>query len=104
MYKLCAFVFPSTNLPKFSSVKDKVMSDLAPSGASPLPTLPVFLRSRYHDSSLPAAFLSLKVKTAPPVLIAFFSSASSEEREAEMASNAAEAGNSSIKLLEIRRR
>lgn len=65
-----------------------------PSGASPLPTVPDSFKSMYHDSALPA-FLSWKAKIAPPFFIASLRSASFAERDAAMASKAADEGKAS---------
>ena len=70
-----------------------------PSGAVPRPTVPVSFRSMCHDSSLPA-FLSLKAKMPLPDLMAALRSAGDADREAWIASKAAEEGKSSEKLLD----
>lgn len=59
---------------------------------SPLPTVPLFFRSMCQLSVSPAAFFSVKAKTAFPCLIASFLSASLAERASLMASKAAEEG------------
>jgi hypothetical protein len=86
----CAFALPLTSFPKLSSLMLNVT--VAFSGGAPLPTVPVFLRSMYQDSSTPAAFLRLKAKMALPFLMASVRPAASVEREVEMASKAAEEG------------
>lgn len=58
----------------------------------PLPTVPVFFRSMCQLSVSPAAFFSVKAKTAFPCLIASFLSASLVSASL-MASKAAEEGN-----------
>jgi hypothetical protein len=91
----CAFALPCTSLPKSASLSCSVTAAFLPSGATPLPTVPLSLRSMYHESVLPALFLSVKAKMAPPFLMASLRSASEEERERAISSKAAEAGNSS---------
>jgi len=86
----CAFALPATNCPKFLSLIDNVT--VAFSGGAPLPTVPVFLRSMYQDSSAPASFLRVKAKMALPFLMASLRPASSVERDWDMASKAAEEG------------
>lgn len=68
----------------------------SPSGAVPLPRVPVFLRSIYQLSWLFSAFLSVKAKMAPPFLTASFFSASSE-RASRIKSKAAEEGYASVR-------
>lgn len=70
-----------------------------PSGAVPLPTVPVSLRSMYQLSCAPEPFFNVKAKTAPPFLIASLRSASEEERAEEMRSKASEAGNCSARKI-----
>ena len=91
----CAFALPCTSLPKSASLSCSVTAAFLPSGATPLPTVPLSLRSMYHESVLPALFLRVKAKMAPPFLMASLRSASEEERERAISSKAAEAGNSS---------
>jgi hypothetical protein len=50
----------------------------------------------YHDSTLPAGFLSSKEKMAPPFLMASLRSASLDLRDWEMASKAEEEGKSAM--------
>jgi hypothetical protein len=88
----CAFALPCTNCPKSLSLSTRVTAAFLPSGANPLPTVPVSLRSMYHESVSPEAFLSVKAKMAPPFLMASLRSASEEEREREISSKAAEEG------------
>lgn len=91
----CAFVFPVTSLPKFSSLNDSVTSAFLPAGASPFETTPLSFRSMCQASSWPLVFLSLNAKMALPLLTASLRSASDEVRELFMASKAAEEGNAS---------
>ena len=91
----CAFVFPATIFPKFSSDKLSVTSAFFPAGASPLATEPDCFRSMCHAASCPAAFLSLKAKIALPLSMASFLSSGEELREDWMASKAADDGNAS---------
>ena len=93
MNSFCAFALPATSWPKSLSLRINVTAAFLPSGAGPLPTVPLSLRSMYHDSSLPA-FLSVKEKMAPPFLMASLRSASEEERERAISSKAAEEGKS----------
>jgi hypothetical protein len=88
----CAFALPATSCAKSLSARMSVTAGFLPSGASPLPTVPVSLRSRCHDSSLPL-FLSVKPKMAPPCLMASLRSAGEESVEA-MASKASDEGKS----------
>lgn len=91
----CAFAFPCTNFPKSASLNTNVTAAFLPSGAAPWPTVPVSLRSMYHDSCAPALFLRVKAKMALPCLMASLRSASEEERERAISSKAAEEGKSS---------
>jgi hypothetical protein len=68
-----------------------------PAGAAPLPRVPVSFRSMYQACSLPALFLRLKAKMAPPFLMASLRSASLWRADA-MASKAAEEGNASVSV------
>jgi hypothetical protein len=95
MNSFCAFALPCTNCPKSLSLSTSVTAAFLPSGASPLPTVPVSLRSMYQESVSPAVFLSVKAKMAPPFLMASLRSASEAEREREISSKAAEAGKDS---------
>jgi hypothetical protein len=90
----CAFALPCTNCPKSLSLNTSVTAAFLPSGATPLPTVPVSFKSMYHESVAPAVFLSVKAKIAPPFLIASCLS-EGEEREREISSKAAEAGKDS---------
>lgn len=65
-----------------------------PSGAVPLPTVPLSFRSMYQSLVSFCAFLSVKAKTAPPFLMASLRSESSESAD-EMRSKAAEDGKAS---------
>jgi hypothetical protein len=87
----CAFASPLTNFPKSASLNDIVTADFLPSGAVPLPALPLSLRSMCQDSWAPEVFLRVKAKMAPPFLIASARSVG-EEREVFMASKAMEEG------------
>lgn len=77
-------------------VSDNVPPAFLPSGASPLPTTPVSLRSMCQLSCAPSGFLSVKAKMAPPCFIASLRSVSDEERDEEMRSKAAEEGKASV--------
>lgn len=90
----CAFAFPATSCPKSFSLSTNVTLGFFPDGAAPFPTVPVSLRSMCHFSTAPDAFFSSKAKTLPPFLTASFRSASLEERDVEITSNAAEEGKS----------
>ena len=68
----------------------------SPSGASPSPTTPLFLRSICQLDVSPELFLSVNAKMALPFLTASLRSASSEVRDEWMASKAAEEGKESI--------
>lgn len=94
--KLCAFVFPVTIFPKFSSDNDNVTSAFLPSGATPLPTVPVLLRSMCQADSWPEAFLRTKAKMALPFFMASLRSASEDWREVFIASKAAEEGKEAV--------
>lgn len=63
---------------------------------SPLLTTPSFFRSMCQLSVSPALFLRVKAKTDCPILMAFLRSASSDWRDALMASKASEAGNAAV--------
>jgi hypothetical protein len=91
----CALALPATNCPKSLSLSTSVTAAFLPSGASPLPTVPVSFKSMYHESVSPEVFLSVKAKIAPPFLMASLRSASEAEREREISSKAAEAGKDS---------
>lgn len=71
-----------------------VLFGFAPSGASPLPTAPVFFKSMCQLSTFPCAFFSVKAKMAPACLMATFRSLSSA-RDWLIRSNALEDGKSS---------
>jgi len=91
----CAFALPATNFAKSASLSCSVTAGFLPSGARPLPTVPVSLRSMYHDSVSEALFFSVKAKIAPPFLMASLRSASEPEMAREISSKAAEAGKAS---------
>lgn len=93
MKSFCAFAFPVTSLPKFSSLSDSVTEAFL--GGAPLPTSPVSFRSMYQDSVAPDAFLRSKAKIALPFLMASLRPASSFLSEDAMASKAAEEGKAS---------
>jgi hypothetical protein len=95
MNMFCAFAFPLVNFPKSASLSDKVVVAFLPSGASPLPTVPLSLRSRYQDSVSPAGFFNVKAKIAPPACLMAALRSDSVERTEEMASKAAEEGKAS---------
>jgi hypothetical protein len=88
----CAFALPCTSFPKSPSLNTNVTAAFFPSGATPLPTVPVSFKSMYHDSCSPALFLRVKAKIAPPVLMASARSEAEEERERDISSKAAEEG------------
>lgn len=67
-------------------------SAFLPSGAAPLPTVPVFLRSMCQADSWPEAFLRTKEKMALPFFMASLRSLSEDWREEFIASKAAEEG------------
>jgi hypothetical protein len=92
----CAFALPATNCPKSLSLSTSVTAAFLPSGAVPLPTVPVSFRSMNHESVSPEVFLSVKAKMTPPFLMASCLSAGELERDWEMASKAAEEGKASI--------
>lgn len=92
MNSLCAFAFPSTNLPKSSSLNDNVTVGLSP---RPLLTSPFVLRSMFQLSVSPALFLRVKAKIAAPCLMASFLSFSVERAEF-IASKAAEEGKDAV--------
>lgn len=93
MNSFCAFALPLTSEPKSLSLRVRVTLAFLPSGAGPFPTVPVSLRSMCHDSCL-SSFLSVKLKMAPPFLMASVRSASEEARERAISSKAAEEGKS----------
>ena len=70
MNSFCAFALPATSCAKSFSLRLSVTLAFLPEGATPLPTLPVSLRSMCHDSVSPDAFLSVKAKMALPFLMA----------------------------------
>lgn len=72
-----------------------IPSAFLPAGAAPLPTSPTSFRSRYQLSSLPLAFLMLKLTMALAFSTASLRSAASALRVALIASNAAEEGKAS---------
>ena len=92
MNSFCAFAFPATSCPKSLSDRTSVTAGFLPSGASPLPTVPVSFKSMYHDSVALEAPLSVKAKIALPFLMASWRSASEAEREREISSKATEDG------------
>lgn len=95
----CAFALPVTSFSKSSSFIVSVMSASFPSGpADPFPTVPVFLRSMYHVSCVPALFLRVKAKMALACLMASLRSAS-DERERAISSKAAEEGSASVMVV-----
>jgi hypothetical protein len=96
MKSFCAFALPATSCPKSFSLNTNVTLAFLPSGAAPFPTVPVSLRSMCHFSTAPAGPFSSKAKMLPPFLMASFRSASLEERDAEITSNAAEEGKSAV--------
>lgn len=73
-----------------------IPSDFLPSGAVPLPTLPVSLRSMNQLSWAPAGFLRVMAKTAPPFLMASLRSASDDDSAWLMRSNEAEDGKAAV--------
>jgi hypothetical protein len=95
MNSFCAFALPWTSFLKSASDNTSVTAAFFPSGAAPLPTVPVSLRSMYHDSCAPALFLRVKAKIALPCLMASLRSASEDERERAISSKAVEEGKSS---------
>lgn len=68
--------------------------DDLPSGAWPLPTVPVSFKSMYQSADSPLSFLSVMLKMAPPFLMASLRSASSLRASATQ-SKAAEEGQAS---------
>lgn len=74
-----------------------IPSALPPSGAAPLPTSPLFFRSRYQLSSLPSLFLTVKAMIALVFSMASLRSAASAWRTPLMASKAAEEGKASVR-------
>ena len=74
--------------------RDDIPLAFFPSGAAPLPTDPLSLRSMNQSLVSFWAFLSVKAKMAPPFLMASLRSASSERAE-EMRSKADEDGKAS---------
>lgn len=78
MNSLCALALPAINCWKSESLNTSVTLAFLPSGATPLPTVPVSLRSMCQDSVLPSLFLMVNAKTALPFLMASFRPASSD--------------------------
>ena len=95
---LCALPFPVVSFPKSSSLSDSVVVAFLPSGARPLPTAPLSLRSRYQESVSPAGFFNVKAKIAPPACLMAALRSDSVERTEEMASKAAEEGKASVEI------
>ena len=92
MNSCCAFVLPSTNFPKSTSLSISVTSAFLPAGTSPDRTSPVSFKSMCHVFCAWEAFLSVKAKMEPAALMAAVRSESEEERAAEMVSKAVEEG------------
>jgi hypothetical protein len=93
MNNFCAFAFPVTSFPKFSSLNDNVTEAFF--GGAPLPTSPLSFKSMYQDSVAPDAFLSSKANMALPFLMASLRPASSLLSDEAMASKATEEGKAS---------
>jgi hypothetical protein len=116
----CAFAFPETSLPKFSSESDRVtirslqnalkicensaapcMAILPfaflPSGASPFATSPFSFKSICQLSVAPEAFFSVNAKMALPFLIASLRSASFDFSDSLMRSKACDDGKASTR-------
>jgi len=92
----CAFAFPETSFPKFSSDKDNVTFAFLPAGASPLATSPFSFRSICQLSVAPELFFNVKAKMALPFLMASARSASLDWSESLIASKAADEGKASL--------
>lgn len=75
---------------------DNIPDGSLPSGARPVPTLPVSFRSMYQLFCSPAVFLRVKAKIAPPFLMASLRSFSSERAEA-IRSKASDEGQASLR-------
>ena len=120
MYSFCAFALPAMSFANWSSAKMRLTERLIcqpdamlqviekgnlppgflPSGARPLPTVPVSFRSMCQLSCSPCSFFSVKAKMAPPFWMASLRSASLERADA-IASKAADEGQASLSMVSL---